>query len=156
MVAIKSLVVFLIVNAILFFNIVCGDDLDLDYMLSLVNSARSDNGVEPPLQLDSLLIGTAQRHSERMEESDELSHDDVDGDFATRVTNSGYDWNAIGENIASGYQDEDSVMDGWMNSSPHRENILNPDFRDLGVGRSGNYWTQDFGRTFEESDAEES
>ncbi|CAG8569477.1 35121_t:CDS:2 [Gigaspora margarita] len=129
-------------------NFVTESEMALNYMLSLVNSARSDNGVEPPLQLDSLLIGTAQRHSERMEESDELSHDDVDGDFATRVTNSGYDWNAIGENIASGYQDEDSVMDG--------ENILNPDFRDLGVGRSGNYWTQDFGRTFEESDAEES
>ncbi|RIB20280.1 hypothetical protein C2G38_2035395 [Gigaspora rosea] len=134
MVAIKSLGVFLIVNAILFFNIVCGDDLDLNYMLSLVNSARSDNGVDPPLQLNSLLIGTAQRHSERMEESGELSHDDEDGDFATRITNSG-----------SGYENEDSSMNGWMNSPPHRANILNPDFRDLGVGRSGDYWTQDLG-----------
>ncbi|CAG8746760.1 4475_t:CDS:2, partial [Dentiscutata erythropus] len=130
-----------------------GDDIDLDYMLSLVNAARSDNGVEPPLQLNSLLVGTAQYHSEWMDENNDLSHDDDEGDFATRISNTGYDWNFLGENIAEGYTDEDSVMDGWMNSEPHRENILSPDFRDFGAGRSGNYWTQDFGCTFEESDS---
>ncbi|CAG8475989.1 8560_t:CDS:2 [Cetraspora pellucida] len=61
----------------------------------------------------------------------------------SHTSNNGYDWESLGENIANGYSDEDS---------PHRNNLLNPYYVDCGFGRSGNYWTQDFGRTFEEDD----
>ncbi|CAG8703899.1 42489_t:CDS:1, partial [Gigaspora margarita] len=36
----------------------------------------------------------------------------------------------------------------WMNSQGHRENILNPNYKHFGIGRTGNYWTQLFGRLY--------
>jgi hypothetical protein len=59
----------------------------------------------------------------------------------------------MGENIAAGYGTPDSVMNGWMNSTGHRNNILSTGSWEIGVGyatQSGStytrYWTQDFGR----------
>ena len=60
--------------------------------------------------------------------------------------------NAVGENVAYGYPSGRSVVnDGWMNSEGHRANILNPDFRLMGIGaRKGHdgrwYVAQVFGR----------
>jgi uncharacterized protein YkwD len=54
-----------------------------------------------------------------------------------------------GENIARGQADAAAVMEAWMNSPGHRANILNCDFKTLGVGvhfgSGGPWWTQDFG-----------
>ena len=53
------------------------------------------------------------------------------------------------ENIARGQGDATSVMKAWMNSPGHRANILNCEYRTLGVGMydavGGPWWTQDFG-----------
>ena len=54
-----------------------------------------------------------------------------------------------GENIAWGQRSPEEVMNGWMNSSGHRANILNPNFKNIGVayyvGSNGRtYWTQLF------------
>jgi uncharacterized protein YkwD len=70
--------------------------------------------------------------------------------MATGVTNAGYRWSAVAENIAMGYPDPAAVMTGWMNSPGHRTNILNCQYRQLGVGvaasaKGARYWTQDFG-----------
>jgi uncharacterized protein YkwD len=70
-----------------------------------------------------------------------------------RAENAGYTWRAIGENIAEGQSSVDEVMDTWMNSPGHRRNILDPAFKELGVGIAlgksrGNYrilWAQAFG-----------
>lgn len=66
----------------------------------------------------------------------------------------GVDWTAYGENIAAGQRTPQEVMNAWMDSPGHRENILNPDFTYLGVGYvPGNtesdyatYWVQLFVR----------
>ncbi|MEK8172713.1 CAP domain-containing protein [Streptomyces sp. M19] len=54
-----------------------------------------------------------------------------------------------GENIARGQATAQAVMDSWMNSPGHRANILNCEYRTLGVGAhfapDGPWWTQDFG-----------
>lgn len=54
-----------------------------------------------------------------------------------------------GENIAWGQRSPEEVMNGWMNGSGHRANILNPNFKNIGVayyvGSNGRtYWTQLF------------
>ena len=51
-----------------------------------------------------------------------------------------------GENIAKGYTTPTAVVNGWMNSSGHRQNILNANYTEIGVGyvADGNYWTQMF------------
>ena len=75
-----------------------------------------------------------------------MSHDGWD----TTIRASGYPYGYWGENVAYGYATADSVMAAWMNSAGHRANILNPHYRDLGVGCAYSasrvpYWTQDFG-----------
>ncbi|MBD2773011.1 hypothetical protein ICL16_13245 [Iningainema sp. BLCCT55] len=60
----------------------------------------------------------------------------------------GYNFRQAGENVASGYSSAQDVMRGWMNSTGHRANILNPNYREIGIGYArGNqpYWTQTFG-----------
>ena len=49
-----------------------------------------------------------------------------------------------GENIAEGYPTPEMVVNGWMNSSGHRANILNPEFTHLAVGHYGSEWVQLF------------
>ena len=58
----------------------------------------------------------------------------------------GIPYRYAGENIAYGYRTAQSVVNGWMNSSGHRANILNPNYRQIGVGyvADGSYWTQMF------------
>ena len=58
----------------------------------------------------------------------------------------GLSFRTAGENIARGYATPQAVVNGWMNSSGHRANILNSSYNQIGVGyvAQGNYWTQMF------------
>src|SRR5713226_4782392 len=92
-----------------------------------------------------------------------LSHTGPDGStFEHRINAAGYsDWTAIGENIAAGQQSPQQVVDDWMNSPGHRANILDPSFRDVGIGIAVGpgtwpngyldpqvtWWTTDFGNS---------
>jgi uncharacterized protein YkwD len=85
-------------------------------------------------------------HSADMKTNNYFSHTGLDNsDPGQRITAAGYTWHAYGENIASGYTTEQAVVDGWLNSEGHCKNIMNASFVDMGVGRDGNYWTQEFG-----------
>jgi uncharacterized protein YkwD len=57
----------------------------------------------------------------------------------------GFAWRTVGENIARGQPTPAALVDAWMNSPGHCQNLLNPAFTQLGVGRYGQLWTQDFG-----------
>ena len=52
----------------------------------------------------------------------------------------------MGENVARGYRTPEGVMDAWMSSPGHRGNILDCEYKQMGIGlaQPGNYWTQDF------------
>lgn len=68
-----------------------------------------------------------------------------------RADEFGYDFLMIGENLAAGQSTPAQAMSDWMASPGHRENILNPNFTELGVGvRTGGeyhtYWVQEFGK----------
>lgn len=75
-------------------------------------------------------------------------------DFAARISAAGFRWMAAGENIATGFQTPRAVVRGWMASTGHCENILNPTYRNVGTGISSRpvkgyatgagTWTQDF------------
>ena len=58
----------------------------------------------------------------------------------------GLSYRTAGENIAYGQRTPQQVVDGWMNSSGHRANILNAAYTQIGVGyvAAGHYWTQMF------------
>jgi uncharacterized protein YkwD len=78
-----------------------------------------------------------------------MSHTGSDGSSPfDRIRRYGYNYRRAAENVAAGYSSAQDVMRGWMNSSGHRANILNPRYRDIGIGdASGNkrYWTETFG-----------
>ena len=119
-------------------------------ILSLVNEERAKVGADP-LQIDQQLDQAADLHSQDQASMNTMSHTGSNGsDMGSRVQDTGYQYSTAGENVAAGYPDAEAVMAGWMGSDGHRENILDPNFEDLGVGYSvgddGNaYWTQVFG-----------
>jgi uncharacterized protein YkwD len=120
---------------------------DQQEVVDLVNSERSKAGCEP-LTVNEKLTKAAQDHSEDMAAHSNMSHTGSDGSSpGDRIERAGYSWSSYGENVAYGYDSPKSVMEGWMNSSGHKANILNCDFKEIGVGlaQPGNYWTQDFG-----------
>ncbi|MBM3231045.1 CAP domain-containing protein [Candidatus Peregrinibacteria bacterium] len=53
---------------------------------------------------------------------------------------------ALGENLAKGQLSVEQVIEDWMNSPRHRENILRPEFAEIGIGLFGDFWVQEFGR----------
>jgi len=92
------------------------------------------------------LAKAAYDHSVDMNTQDYFSHTGLDGSSpGQRITAAGYSWTSYGENIAEGYSTEQIVMNAWLGSEGHCKNIMNVGFKDMGVGRDGNYWTQDFG-----------
>lgn len=123
-------------------------------LLDLVNEARTkgckcgttDMPAVPALSWNDQLGQAAFGHSEDMKENNYFSHDGSDGSkVSDRVTAKGYTWTAVGENIASGQATEQEVMNSWLKSEKHCKNIMSTYFKEMGAGRSGNYWTQVFG-----------
>ncbi len=116
-------------------------------MLVLVNAEREKAGCAP-LTENAKLTKAAQDHSQDMADHENMSHTGSDGSsMSDRLARVGYKFRSAGENVAYGYNTPESVMDGWMNSSGHRANILNCGFKEIGIGlaQPGHYWTQDFG-----------
>jgi uncharacterized protein YkwD len=117
-------------------------------VLALTNAQRVKYGCRP-LRADAALTRVAQRHSEEMAEQHFFSHTDPDGQtFSKRQISAGYSSEKTGgENIARGIPTAKQVVRGWMNSPPHRKNILKCSYTTIGVGyeAEGRYWTQEFG-----------
>ncbi len=98
------------------------------------------------LRWDEQLEQAAQAHADDMHRRNYFSHTSANGaDFSDRVTRAGYDWKAVGENIAKGYPTARSVVEAWRSSKDHCPNMMNPEFRDMGVGKTGPYWVQNLG-----------
>ncbi|MBD9734847.1 CAP domain-containing protein [Streptomyces sp. H28] len=117
-------------------------------VLRLVNQERAKVGCRP-VAADNALAGLAKAFSDDMAERGFFDHTDPDG--ATpwdRAAEAGIA-DLGGENIARGQLDAAAVMEAWMNSPGHKANILNCDFKTLGVGvhmgPGGPWWTQNFG-----------
>ena len=125
-------------------------------MLSEVNAARQagqDCGAEgvfektAGVRLEPHLNTAAQTHADDMNTQGYFGHTAPDGStVGVRVSRTGYRWSRVGENIARGYKDVDTVMQDWLKSDGHCANLMNPAYREFGVGRSGDYWVQVFAR----------
>lgn len=114
-------------------------------MIRLTNEERSAGGCGP-LTNNAMLHAAALGHSVDMAENDYFSHTSLDGSgMVERVEREGYRWLSLAENIAAGHRSPSEVVDGWMNSSGHRDNIMNCTYTEIGVGFHNYYWTQNFG-----------
>jgi uncharacterized protein YkwD len=133
-------------------------------VLRLTNEARSKARrcggkryrATKPLRWNATLAATAHAHSTDMATRDYFSHYAPGGVSPfQRMRAAGYRYRAAGENIAAGRSlaDPASVVRAWLNSPGHCRVIMNPKYRELGVGRVDGagrwtvYWTQNFGRS---------
>lgn len=110
-------------------------------VLELVNAERAREGLEP-LSMDKTLLDCAMRRSAEL--SLLFSHTRPDGACIFEMNSLIY-----AENVAAGQGSAAEVMESWMNSSGHRQNILTADYRTIGIGcfQIGGryYWAQNFG-----------
>jgi uncharacterized protein YkwD len=111
----------------------------------LVNQQRLRFGL-PRLDVSGKLNQSAQRWSTYLAQTNQLFH----GNVARRMSAVGYDWQEGAENIATTYLTPRDVVAAWMASPDHCQNMLDPDYRDMGTGESPigagpATWTQDFG-----------
>ena len=128
----------------------------IDTLLREVNMQRALKGVGP-LKLDKRLGAAARKHARHMAKRDFLDHRSPDGrGFRERISSEAYPWRAIAENISAGLSSPESTVDAWMTSPSHRDNMLNQDFNDAGIGyfrstgegkrpRYSHYWVILFG-----------
>lgn len=134
-------------------------------VIDLTNVERTNRGLSP-LTHNSTLSQAAQAHAEDMLNRNFFDHVTPDGISASdRIEASGYlepyyecqcsKSYGVGENIAKGQETASEVVITWMNSPDHRDNILNPDFSEIGIGIipvsiedtnfRGYFWVQKFG-----------
>jgi uncharacterized protein YkwD len=85
----------------------------------------------PTLRLSDRLDDSAQSWTNTMVHHHSFSHG---SDFGARISATGFDWSQIGENIADGYRTPAGAVTAWMHSTGHCENILSPEFREVGAG----------------------
>lgn len=115
-------------------------------VIRLVNEIRVKNGLKA-LTYDWELSRVARIKSQDMKDNKYFAHNSPTyGTPFQMIKNFGISFRSAGENIAKGYATPQAVVNGWMNSSGHRANILNASYTKIGVGyvASGNYWTQMF------------
>ena len=126
---------------------------DDERVLDLVNVERVRAGV-PPLVANERLADSAAKYALYLGQAGFFSHVGPDGStLITRNIKAGYrDPIWLGENIAAGFNSPEATVSAWMNSLPHRSNILDPNFAEVGVANVevpgspyGQYWVQEFG-----------
>ena len=124
-------------------------------VIELTNTTRSQNGL-PPLQPQADLGRAAAWFAGDMAAQNYYDPNHIDRlgrDMTTRLVGFGYTpYSAIAENIAAGQDSPEAVVTAWLNSPPHRANLLSPLVCEIGVGYGysasstyKHYWVQDFG-----------
>ncbi len=128
--------------------------IDKQFFLNLVNKLREggcncgDTYMEPvaPLKWDNELERAAKAHSIDMNTQNYFSHVSKNGDrFTDRIKKTNYQGKGTGENIARNYSDEKAVFNAWRESPGHCKNMMSARSTDIGVGKSGAYWTMVLG-----------
>lgn len=108
-------------------------EINEENILRLINTERSKRGIKE-LRIDAALSGAAHLKSRDMINRNYFEHYAyglAPWDF---MTNAGYSYQIGGENLAMNFMTGEGTMKALMNSPSHRDNILNPDFEDLGIG----------------------
>jgi uncharacterized protein YkwD len=122
-------------------------------IFELVNAERRRRGLAP-LVYQQKLDRMAKIQAAQMATLQKMAHELPGAEFPTlsdRAHRVGYSYGRIAENVALGYPSAEAVVEGWMSSKGHRDNILARDVAETGiaVARSrtgGLYYCQVFGR----------
>ena len=107
-----------------------------------------------PLSWDSQLLSAAASHSQDMARRNYFDHRSPEGVMVSqRASASRYKWKSVGENIAGGDTSVNTVVNGWLDSPTHCENMMDGGYQDIAVAcvqqpgtQWGTYWTMVLGR----------
>jgi hypothetical protein len=103
-------------------------------VVNLTNQKRAEAGLSA-LTLNSSLSNGALSKANDMISKDYWAHVAPDGTEPWAFFKSvGYKYKFAGENLARDFSNAPSAVDAWMNSPTHRENILNPKYKEIGIG----------------------
>jgi uncharacterized protein YkwD len=103
-------------------------------VLSNLNAQRKANGLSP-FKLSGKLDKAAQGHACDNAARRSISHDSSDGGtLTTRLRKAGYKYRAAAENTGRGFGTGTRAVEWWMNSPKHRDNILFPRVKEVGIG----------------------
>jgi|GEM_PF-651071 len=104
-----------------------------EVIIEQTNAERLKNG-EKALTTNSELVLAAKMKADDMAAKGYFSHQGPDGTMAWDwMKKANYNFSFAGENLAVNFFDANDVVNAWMNSPSHRENILNTDFTDIGI-----------------------
>ncbi|MEN1761063.1 stalk domain-containing protein [Anoxynatronum sibiricum] len=119
-------------------------------VLRLINEKRHQENLQPLSKNDHLMYVATQK-SKDLVDNNYFSHTSpVYGEMRDMLDSFNVNYRRAGENIAAGQRTAEQVVSDWMNSPGHRQNILNPEFTQIGIGavNGGPYggitWTQLF------------
>ena len=125
-------------------------DAEISALVAAHNRRRA-LAKRPPITINAKLSAAALVQAKDMAEHSKMSHSGGDGSTPfQRIERQGYRFRNAGENVAYGQEDVDAVMTSWMESPPHKKNILG-DFSEMGAAKALDkdgvpYWCVDFGR----------
>ncbi len=123
-----------------------------DQLLNLINAQRIKGctcGVDtmfpvPILTWNDTLAQSAFNHSDDMSRNLYFGFNSQDGSTpGDRIKKLGYDWAKYGENIASAYFTDSSVVDFWFSGTGNCKNLMGSDYKQFGAGSQNAIWTLD-------------
>ncbi len=115
--------------------------LSRNKLIELTNLERENKNLKP-LKTDQNLNNIAYQKAKDILDREYFAHISPTGEGAADLAERyGYEYLLIGENLAKGiFADNQEIIEGWMNSPPHRENILKPGYEEIGIAiRKGDY-----------------
>lgn len=101
-------------------------------IISLTNVVRQSEGL-PPLHPDPLLTQAAQNKANAMIVAGSWSHNTPNATSWQFLDEVGYHYRVAGENLARNFDDPRQVIQGWLNSPSHKNNLLNQNYTHIGV-----------------------
>lgn len=126
-----------------------GKFLELHNKLRAQNSQCAGQSVSKTHQLkwSEELASAALEHSLWLAQQQKLSHTNENGEsLGTRLTQAGYAWREVAENLAKTDQAEESVIQMWLQSKHHCLNMFRPGISEMGAATVDGYWTAIYGR----------
>jgi uncharacterized protein YkwD len=116
------------------------DTVSAARLIDLVNGLRDEYALSA-IARDARLDRAATKHAEELARRHMLDHDSENGDHLdARANKAGYQYRLIVENLAFGTEDPAEVIKLWLGSDGHRDNLLQAEVLDTGVGCANNYW----------------
>jgi len=121
-------------------------------IVELTNQIRQQRGLDL-LKQDQRLVLAAQNKVNDMFLAQYFAHSNQNKNLYTWLKNADYQFLSAGENLAMGFADAEQVVESWKKSTTHFANIIDPDFKEIGVvmasgefaGQNTNLMAQFFG-----------